>query len=115
MNEDSKPGRARAIGAEEIETTGGEKLLAVVLAIFIVIGAFWAYDRIDQVDQPTGSQLPQVAREDRTALEKGRGQEGGGLGRGPPLFAGGGGYGTAARGLPHRPRRGRTRGRASPA
>jgi hypothetical protein len=71
MSEDSKPGRARAIGAEEIETTGGEKLLAVVLAIFILIGAGWAYDRIDHVDRPAGSHSPQVAREDRAALEKG--------------------------------------------
>lgn len=72
MNEDSKPGRARAIGAEEIETTQGEKLLAVVLAIFILVGAIWAYDRLDHVDRPSGSQPPQVAREDRAAFEKGR-------------------------------------------
>lgn len=71
MNEDSKPGRARAIGAEEIETTGGEKLLAVVLAIFIAVGAIWAYYRLDHVDRPAGSQAPQVTREDRAALEKG--------------------------------------------
>ncbi|HST70391.1 MAG TPA: zinc ribbon domain-containing protein [Solirubrobacterales bacterium] len=71
MTEDSKPGRARAIGAEEIETTGGEKLLAVVLGIFILIGAGWAYDRIDHIDRPAGSQAPQVTREDRAALEKG--------------------------------------------
>jgi hypothetical protein len=70
MNENPKPGPARAIGAEEIETTGGEKLLAVVLAIFIAIGAFWAYDRIDHVDQPTGTQFPPVAQEDRAAIQR---------------------------------------------
>jgi len=69
MNEDSKPGRARAIGAEEIETTGSEKLLAVVLAIFIAVGAIWAYYRLDHVDRPAGAQFPQVAQEDRAALQ----------------------------------------------
>jgi hypothetical protein len=73
MNEDSKPGPARAIGAEEIETTGGEKLLAVVLAIFIAVGAVWAYYRLDHVDRPVGPQFPPVAREDRAAFERSTG------------------------------------------
>lgn len=70
MNEKPRPGRAGGIGAEELETTGSEKLLAVVLAIFIVVGAIWAYYRLDHVDQPVGPPLPQVAREDRAALER---------------------------------------------
>jgi hypothetical protein len=47
------PGRAGvSVGAEEIETSGSEKLLAVVLAVFIAIGAVWAYERLDHVDRP---------------------------------------------------------------
>lgn len=42
---------------EEIEVSMGEKVLAVMLAIFISIGAIWAYVRIDEVGtvavQPT--------------------------------------------------------------
>jgi hypothetical protein len=33
--------------AEEIETTKAEKLLAVVLAVFLVVGGIWLYTRID--------------------------------------------------------------------
>lgn len=72
MNEDPKPGRSRAVSAEEIETTGSEKLLAVVLAIFIAVGAIWAYDRLDHVDRPTYPQSSGVTREDRLALERSR-------------------------------------------
>src|SRR6185312_4859049 len=32
---------------EEIETTRAEKLLAVVLAVFLLVGGIWFYDRID--------------------------------------------------------------------
>lgn len=69
MNEDPKPGRARAIDAEEMETTGSEKLLAVVLAIFIVVGASWVYERLDHV-APAGSRSPVVAQEDRATLQQ---------------------------------------------
>lgn len=68
MTEDSKPGRARGVGAEELETTGGEKLLAVVLAIFIVVGAIWAYERLDHVDRPAGFSVAPVTQQDRAAL-----------------------------------------------
>ena len=40
------------VGDGEIETSTSEKVLAVVLAVFIVIGAFWAYDKLDEVAQP---------------------------------------------------------------
>jgi hypothetical protein len=40
------------VGDGEIETSASEKVLAVVLAIFIVIGASWAYEKLDEVAQP---------------------------------------------------------------
>jgi hypothetical protein len=43
------------VGDGEIETSTAEKVLAFVLAIFIAIGAFWAYDKLDQVAQPDTS------------------------------------------------------------
>jgi hypothetical protein len=39
---------ARAgLDVEEIETTKSEKLLAVVLAVFLLIGAIWTYQKLD--------------------------------------------------------------------
>jgi hypothetical protein len=72
MSEESKPGRASAIGVEEVETTATEKLLAVVLAVFIAIGAIWAYNRLDHVDPPAGPHASGVAQEDRAAVERNR-------------------------------------------
>lgn len=43
------------VGEGEIETTGSEKVLAVVLAIFIAIGAIWGYVKLDEVAQPDSS------------------------------------------------------------
>lgn len=37
------------LDVEEIQTTKGEKLLAVVLALFLLIGGIWAYIKIDDV------------------------------------------------------------------
>jgi hypothetical protein len=49
-------GRFRPAGSRvedgEIETSAAEKVLAFVLAVFIAIGAFWAYDKLDEVAQP---------------------------------------------------------------
>jgi hypothetical protein len=46
-------GRARPAGSRvgdgEIETSAAEKALAVVLAIFIAIGAIWSYVKLDEV------------------------------------------------------------------
>jgi hypothetical protein len=36
-----------AVDVEEIQTTKSEKLLAVVLAIFLLIGAIWTYQKLD--------------------------------------------------------------------
>jgi len=50
MNESRKSGPAGSrVGDGEIETSGAEKVLAVVLAIFIAIGAVWGYVKLDEV------------------------------------------------------------------
>jgi hypothetical protein len=38
-----------AVDVEEIESTRSEKLLAVVLTVFLLIGAVWAYAKLDDV------------------------------------------------------------------
>lgn len=43
---------ATRVDVEEIQTTKSEKLLAVVLAIFILIGSVWAYQEIDDAVRP---------------------------------------------------------------
>jgi len=61
-------------GDGEIETTGVEKLLAVVLAVFIAIGAVWTYVKLDDVatrDSPS-FYLPDrrlIDREELSAIE----------------------------------------------
>jgi hypothetical protein len=72
-DQDPTPGRAgAAVGAEEIETTTSEKLLAVVLAVFIAIGAVWAYERLDHIDRPSPvyAHRAVVAAQDRVAIAR---------------------------------------------
>jgi hypothetical protein len=38
-----------AVDVEEIQTTKSEKLLALVMAVFLLIGGIWAYQKIDDV------------------------------------------------------------------
>lgn len=57
------------VGDGEVETSAAEKVLAVVLAVFIAIGAIWAYVKLDEVAKPeTGSYLPNQALVDRDEL-----------------------------------------------
>jgi len=57
------------VGDGEIETSTAEKVLAVVLAIFIAIGAIWAYVKLDEVAKPeTSSYLPNQALISRSEL-----------------------------------------------
>ncbi|HET7120071.1 MAG TPA: hypothetical protein VFI17_02325 [Solirubrobacterales bacterium] len=62
-------GRFRAAGSRgdgEIETSTAEKVLALVLAVFIVIGAIWTYDKLDEVAQPdVSTHQPNAALRDR--------------------------------------------------
>lgn len=40
------------VSAEEMETSGSEKVLAVVLAAFIAVGFIWALFKIDEIGKP---------------------------------------------------------------
>jgi hypothetical protein len=68
------------VGDGEIETSTSEKVLAVVLAVFIVIGVFWAYDKLDGVAEPEISlHRPNAALLDRgemAAIDRHRQAEG---------------------------------------
>jgi hypothetical protein len=56
---------------EDIQTTKSEKILAVVLALFLFIGGMWAYQRID--DAVRGAvEIPAAAPADQAALERAR-------------------------------------------
>ena len=58
------------VDIEEIETTKSEKLLAVVLAVFLLIGGVWTYQKIDDyVRDAVVSELP-ADPEDRAVLER---------------------------------------------
>jgi hypothetical protein len=57
------------VGDGEIETSTAEKILALVLAIFIAIGAIWVYDRLDEVAQPAVStHQPNAALRNRAEM-----------------------------------------------
>jgi hypothetical protein len=60
------------VDVEEIETTKSEKLLAAVLAIFVLIGGIWTYQKIDDYVAewlaPTGQ--VELSPEDQAAIER---------------------------------------------
>jgi hypothetical protein len=59
------------VDVEEIETTKSEKLLAVVLAIFFLIGAIWTYQKIDDyVAEAFAPSEVQLSAEDQAARER---------------------------------------------
>jgi uncharacterized membrane protein YidH (DUF202 family) len=62
------------VGDGEVETSGSEKVLAVVLAIFIAIGAVWGYYKLDKVaEQDSIAYVPAqklVGAEEFSALRK---------------------------------------------
>ncbi len=35
------------VDTDDIQTTRGEKLLALVMTVFLLIGGIWAYDRLE--------------------------------------------------------------------
>jgi hypothetical protein len=41
------------LAVEDVQTTKGEKLLAIVLTVFLLIGGVWAYQKIDDVVRDT--------------------------------------------------------------
>ena len=57
------------VDVEEIQTTKSEKLLAVVLAAFLLVGALWAYQKVD--DAIRAAVEPAVAAPaDRAAVDR---------------------------------------------
>ena len=70
---DEKKSRSRPAGSRtgdgEIETSASEKILALVLAVFIAIGAIWGYVKLDEVAQPDSTAyLPDQALIDSNEL-----------------------------------------------
>jgi hypothetical protein len=57
------------VDVEDIHTTKSEKLLAVVLAAFLLVGGLWAYQRIDDAIR-AAVEPPAVAPADRAAIER---------------------------------------------
>jgi hypothetical protein len=57
------------VPAEDIEVTAGEKVLAIVLAIFISVGAVWAYLRVDDLGTENGAVVVQTTRSETAAIE----------------------------------------------
>jgi hypothetical protein len=55
------------LDVDEIQTTRGEKLLAVVLALFLLIGLVWAYTKIDTRD-PYSAEPVVLSAEDEAAI-----------------------------------------------
>ena len=60
--------RPTTVDVEEIGTTKSEKLLAVVLAVFLLIGGLWAYDRFG--DWSRSAFEASIAASDRAAVER---------------------------------------------
>lgn len=56
------------VAVEDIEVTAGEKLLAVVLAVFISIGAVWAYVRVDDLGAEDGAVTVEATQSERAAI-----------------------------------------------
>ena len=60
--------RPATVDVEEIQTTKSEKLLAVVLAVFLLIGGAWTYDRLG--DAARGAVSADVRSADRAAVDR---------------------------------------------
>ena len=59
------------VDVEEIETTKGEKLLAVVLTIFTLVGLLWAYFNIDaERDYPFRSPVASLSASEQAAIAR---------------------------------------------
>jgi hypothetical protein len=57
------------VEVEDIQTTKSEKLLAVVLALFLLIGGVWVYQRIDdEVREAVGAGVVEPSTADREAI-----------------------------------------------
>jgi uncharacterized protein YfiM (DUF2279 family) len=57
------------VEVEEIHTTKSEKLLALVLAVFLLIGGIWSYVRIDDAVR-AAVEIPNASAADQAALDR---------------------------------------------
>jgi lipopolysaccharide export LptBFGC system permease protein LptF len=57
------------VDVEEIQTTKSEKLLAVVLAGFLLVGGIWAYQKVDDTIR-AAVEPPAAAAADRAAVDR---------------------------------------------
>jgi hypothetical protein len=57
------------VPAEEIEVSAGEKVLAVVLAVFISVGAVWAYVRVDDLGAEHGVAVVRATPSETVAIK----------------------------------------------
>lgn len=57
------------VSVEDIEVSTGEKVLAVVLAVFISIGAVWAYVRVDDLGAKDGAVVVKATPSETAAIE----------------------------------------------
>jgi hypothetical protein len=58
------------VDVEEIQSTRSEKLLAVVLTVFLLIGAGWAYVKIDDYARRAVDNPPPLSAAQRAAIDK---------------------------------------------
>jgi hypothetical protein len=63
-----------ALDIDEIQTTRGEKVLAFVLAIFLLIGLVWAYSKLDSRDTVWDAP-PSYTAEEQAAIDRNRAAE----------------------------------------
>jgi hypothetical protein len=59
--------RTTTVDVEEIRTTASEKLLAVVLGVFLLIGGLWTYGQLDEWARAAFE--PSIAASDRAAVD----------------------------------------------
>ncbi len=57
------------VPVEDIEVSAGEKVLSVVLAIFISVGAIWAYVRVDDLGAEDGVVVVRATPSERAAID----------------------------------------------
>ncbi len=59
------------VDVEEIQTTKSEKLLAVVLAAFLLVGGFWAYQKLDDtIAEALAPTAVELTPADQAAIER---------------------------------------------
>ncbi len=57
------------VPAEDIEVTTGEKVLAIVLAVFISVGSVWAYVQVNDLGAEDGAVVVQATPSEMAAIE----------------------------------------------